>query len=257
MSLPLSVLEQSFRIAIAPQPGGRLQFAAVKLLDPDQGQAFLEEAGAHLQSPSMAVTASLFVKRYLALVIGALYSMTFHTYGLNIRLDNLVLTTDDSWKMPRFLLLQPGERPAGGEREVWRERMIRHISNDNLQPLITAIAAYSRISPNVLWGHAAYLIHHYYRQWEREAETAELAERIRSDFRYLTEVQDPLLFGSCDKNPLNVTFAEVPHPAKQGEVVRIRRHCCLAYLLPEGKCCYTCPNLDEEKRIEQILAKER
>jgi siderophore-iron reductase FhuF len=254
-SLPLSVLENLFRITISNQPTGRLQMEADKLLDKKQGKAFLDQVGAYLQSPSSVVTASLFVKRYLTVIVGALYSMTFHSYGLNIALENLVITAEESWKVPSFTLRQPeGIGQLRGARDAWREQVIRHISDANLQPLIKAVSSYSGISPNVLWAHASYLIHYYYRLWQKEAESAELRERIQEDFRYLTGVQDPMLFGSCEKNPFNVTFAEVAHPANPGEVVRIRKHCCLAYLLPGGKCCYTCPNLDEEKRIEQILA---
>ncbi len=254
-SSPLfSVLASNYRIGTTV-PTTPLQVEAIHLLDDRRGRAFVKEVGKALQSPNAVVSASIFLKRYLALVTGALYSMTFHNHGLNIGLENLVLTAEDSWKTVSFSLKTPeGLGYHTGERSEWREKIVRHISNDNLQPLITALSAQTGVSPNLLWSHAAYSIHHYYRTWMKEAETDALLQRIEEDFLYLKEIEDPQMFGSCEKNPIGTTFIEVAHPAKPGELVRLRNNCCLAHSLPKGKCCYTCPKLDEEERIAQILA---
>ncbi|WP_134685775.1 siderophore-iron reductase FhuF [Brevibacillus migulae] len=252
-TVPLALLEDLFRIRTSV-PTAASQCEAIQLLDEEKGKAFLEEVGATLKSPSPAVTASIFVKRYLALVMGAFYSMTMHSYGLNIALENVVLTSENKWSKPEFSLKDPeGLGPLTGDRGAWREKIVRHISNENLQPLISALSAHSKVSPNVLWSHAAYLIHHYYAEWQKEAQSEELKRQIEEDFLYVKQIDDAMLFGSCEKNPISTQFIEIAHPAKPGEIVRLRKHCCMAYRLPEGKCCYTCPKLDEEERIAQIL----
>lgn len=253
-SLPFSLLENKFRISTTI-PDAPLQCEAIHLLEERRGRAFMEEIGKDLLSPSAVVSASIFVKRYLALVIGALYSMTFYNNGLNIALENVIVTAEDNWKSVSFSLKNPeGLGALTGERSEWREKIVRHLSNENLQPLFSALSKHTGISPNVLWSHAAYLIHYYYQVWIKEAEHAELRERIEDDFLYLKEVEDPMLFGSCEKNPIGTKFIEVAHPVKPDEAVRLRKHCCMAHCLPAGKYCYTCPKLDEEERTAQILA---
>jgi|GEM_PF-901163 len=251
-----SLLESVFRITtIDPSHAHRRQ-AASELLDSERLEAFIIQAGEDLQSPTPAVTASIFVKRYLALIAGAFYSMSIHSYGLYIALDGLILTGRESWREPAFFL----DKADGGigfpqsSRVEWREAVIRHISNENLQPMINAFSRTTGISPNILWGHAAYLLHYYYDVWRKEASSPELRAQVEEDFRYLTEVEDPALFGSCEKNPFQVTYTTVPHPHLPGEQIRLRKHCCLAYMLTNGKCCYTCPTITEEKRSELLLA---
>jgi len=252
-TVPFALLEDLFRIRTSV-PSAALQCEAIHLLDEQRGKAFLAEVGTVLQSPSPVVTASLFVKRYLALVMGAFYSMTMHSYGLNIALDNVVLTAENQWNMPHFVVKNPeGLGTLTGDRGKWREKIVRHISNENLQPLISAMSAQTGVSPNVLWSHAAYLIHYYYHEWQKEAQSEELKRQIEEDFLYLKQIDDAMLFGSCEKNPIATPFIEMAHPAKPGEIVRLRKHCCMAYRLPEGKCCYTCPKLDEEERVALIL----
>lgn len=250
-----SLLQCTFRIMVTPHDSAGYQIDAADLLDKEKGKAFLREVGAHLQSPSLIVTASIFFKRFLALISGALFSMTHHSCALNVSLHNIRLVADDDWKMPGFFL-STAEIPivSGTDREAWREQVVRHIFRDTVKPLIHALASHTRINPNILWAHAAYIVHYYYQLWLSEAKTAAEREQIEADFRYMVEQAEPAIFGLRDKNPLNTSFSIVPHPTDEHHEIRIRKQCCLAYRLPGGKCCYTCPKLDQEKRIEQILA---
>jgi siderophore-iron reductase FhuF len=250
-----SLLQCTFRIMVSPHDSTRFQIEATDLLDKEKGKAFLREVGADLQSPSLIVTASIFFKRFLALLSGALFSMTHHSYPLNVSLHNVRLVAEKDWKMPGFFL-KTAEMPivSGADRAAWREQVVRHIFRDTMKPLINALASYTRINPNILWAHAAYIVHYYYELWISEASTEEQRGRIEADFRYLVDVAEPAIFGLRDKNPLNTSFSIVPHPTDERHIIRIRKQCCLAYRLPGGKCCYTCPRLNEEERIEQILA---
>lgn len=256
-AVPFALLETLFRIDTS-KPASRMQFAAIDLLDEQRGRAFLTEVERDLQAPTPEVAASLFLKRYLALIMGAFYSMSLHSYGLKLPLENVILTAEDSWKTIRFSLQEAmGEEAPLQDRDAWRGRTVLHISSENLQPVIAALSKHTRISPNVLWSHTAYLIHYYYPAWQKEAEQAELRQRIADDFHYLQRIEDTRLFGSSKKNPFATRFTKVAHPAKPGEIIRLRKHCCLAYHLPGRKCCYTCPKLTEAERTEQILAMEK
>jgi siderophore-iron reductase FhuF len=255
LELNVSKLASAFRIRIATEPESPLQFSAAHLLNKEEGKKFLREVGSHIGSPSYVVTASLFFKRFLALLSAGLYSMSVHSAELNVSLPNVTLCGEGNWKLPCFYLCEAGGWcPTPGERESWREQVTERLFRDMIRPLISALASYSGIHTNVLWSHVAYIVHYYYDEWMREAETEELRHQITADFRFLTSEAEPKLFGLRDRNPLNVSFTVIQHPSDANHPIRIRKQCCFQYRLSEGKCCYTCPMLDKKKRTEQILA---
>jgi len=251
----VSKLESSFRVRIAAQPESSLQFPAAALLHKEEGKRFLREAGNQMGSPSYVVTASLFFKRFLSLLSAALYCMSVRSVELNASLPNVTISGETDWKLPCFYLKEAGGwRPVPGERDSWRTQVTERLFRDTIRPLISALASASGIHANVLWAHAAYIVHYYYDEWLREAETEELRQQIADDFRFLTKEADPKWFGRKDGNPLDVSHTVIPHPNDSAHPIRIRKQCCFQYRLSGGKCCYTCPMLNEEKRMEQILA---
>ncbi len=253
--LNVSALQSKFRIAIGTEATAPLRFPIAGLLNKEEGKKFLREVGSHIQSPSYVVTASLFFKRSLALISGGLYAMSLHSVELNISLSNVTLCGEDSWKLPGFFLREAGGwRPNPGDRDRWREQVVERMFQDTVKPLISALAAHTGIHTNVLWAHAAYIVHYYYDEWMRHAETDELRAQIAGDFQFLTRDAEPRLFGVRNRNPLQVEHTVIQHPNDANHPIRIRKQCCFQYRLPGGKCCYTCPMLNEEKRIEQILA---
>lgn len=252
--LYVSVLDSQFRISVTPQPAAPLQFAAVGLLQKEEGKQFVRQCGDHLGSPSYVVTASVFFKRLLSLVSGGLYAMSVHSAGLDLTLPNVTLYADENWKMPRFYLHDGNvSRPEPKGRTQWREQVVLRLIRETLRPLISALRSYTGVHSNVLWSHTAYIVHYYYEEWLRRAETAELRAQIADDFHFLRQVETKL-FGLQIKNPLDTSFTIIQHPLDPDLPIRIRRQCCLQYRLQGGRCCYTCPRLDEEQRIEQILA---
>jgi siderophore-iron reductase FhuF len=252
--LYVSVLDSQFRISVTPQPASFLQFAAVGLLQKEEGKTFIRQVGNHLGSPSYVVTASVFFKRFLSLISGGLYAMSVHSAGLNLSLPNVTLYADENWKIPGFYL-RDGEasRPEPKGRAQWREQVVQRLFRETVKPLISALTSYTGIHRNVLWSHTAYIVHYYYEEWLKRAESAELRAQIADDFRFLCEAE-PKTFGLRDKNPLHTSFTVIPHPNDADQPIRIRRQCCFQYRLQGGRCCYTCPLLNEEMRIEQILA---
>jgi ferric iron reductase protein FhuF len=250
----VSVLHNLFRISFTPQSASDLQFAAVGLLQKEEGKAFLRQVGTHIGSPSYVVTASLFFKRFLPLISGGLYAMSVHSAGLNLSLHNVTLYAEENWKLPGFYLRDAAWFTPGAEgREQWREKVVQRLFRDTVKPLISALTSYTGIHTNVLWSHAAYIVHYYYGEWLKQTESDELRARIADDFRFLREAE-PKTLGLREKNPLAAAFTVVPHPADADRLIQIRRQCCFQHRLPEGRCCYTCPLLNEEKRMEQILA---
>jgi siderophore-iron reductase FhuF len=250
----VSVLYNLFRISFTPQPASVLQFSAVGLLQKEEGKAFLRQMGNHIGSPSYVVTASLFFKRFLSLISGGLYAMSVHSTGMNLSLSNVILYAEENWKLPGFYLRDAeGITPGAEGREQWRKQVVQGLFRDTVKPLISALTSYTGIHTNVLWSHLAYIVHFYYEEWLKQAESDELRARIADDFRFLREAE-PRTLGLREKNPIDTSFTVIPHPHDADRPIRIRRQCCFHYRLPEGRCCYTCPLLNEEKRMEQILA---
>lgn len=253
--LDLSQLQSMFRIVVSPQEMPLRTRNAADLLDKERAKAFLREVRDDLQAPSLIVSASIFFKRYLALLSGALYCMSHHSFALNLSLGNITLATDTDWKMASFSLKQAeGLRKVSTNRDKWRSQAVHHFFHDMLAPVIQALSSHTGIRKTVLWAHTAYIVRYYYELWQREAQLVERREQIAEDFRFLLEEAHPQLFGVKDKNPLQLDFAIAEHPSDPDHPIRIRKQCCLAYRLAQGKCCYTCPLLSEDKRAEQILA---
>jgi|UPI00056B196E ferric iron reductase protein FhuF len=250
-----AVLEQKYRISFADEINAPLVFSAEGLLRKETSMMFLRQVGEQIGSPGSVVTASLFFKRFLALMTGALHAMSHDSVGLQLSLANVVLTGEKSWSIPRFVLLdQSVSRPEDGSRAQWREQVVRELFAGTIQPLIAALCAATSVKAHVLWAHASYLVHFYYKRWQDAAESAELKRQIADDYHYLTKAADPSVFGLKKGQPLDTSYTMIPHPSGKGEPIQIRHQCCFQYRLEGGRCCYTCPHLNETQRVEQILA---
>ncbi|QQE73899.1 hypothetical protein KDJ56_18810 [Brevibacillus composti] len=248
-----AVLEQKYRILFADRTEAPLVFPAENLLRKETSMIFLRQVGEDIGSPTSIVTASLFFKRFLALVCGALHAMSWDSVGIDIALPNVVLTADKSWTLPRFVLRDAGvSRPQEGERALWREQYVRQIFQETVSPLIAALSAATKVREQILWSHTAYLLHFYYTRWQEAAPTLHLKRQMADDFFFLTKVADSSLLGGGKGRPFDTSYAEVPHPSGSGETIHIRRQCCYQYQVKGGRCCYTCPLLSDSERAESI-----
>jgi ferric iron reductase protein FhuF len=253
--LNLSVLEQTYRLSIAGEVTAPLVFAADGLLRKETVKPFLRQVGEQIGSPTAVVTASIFFKRFLTVICGGLYAMSVHSAGLDLSLGNVLLTAEKNWALPRFVLRDGSvSTPGGPGRDVWREQVLRRFFAETVHPLIATLSAVTGIHANVLWAHTAYIVHYYYEDWQQRDELSALRGQLAADFRFLCREAGPDLFGLTTGNPLDTSFTVVSHPKQPDRPIRIRRQCCFQYRLAGGRCCYTCPLLNEEKRTEQILA---
>ncbi|MEJ8546380.1 IucA/IucC family C-terminal-domain containing protein [Brevibacillus borstelensis] len=250
-----AVLEQKYRISFADETDAPLVFPAEGLLRKETSMMFLRQVGEHIGSPGSIVTASLFFKRFLALICGGLHAMSHDSVGMNLALSNVAITGEKSWSIPRFVLRdQSVSRPEDGDRTKWREQVVRELFAGTAQPLIAALCAATSVKADILWAHASYLVHFYYQRWQDAAESAELKRQIADDFHYLTKAAGPSVFGLKKGRPFDTSYTMIPHPSDKGEPIQIRRQCCFQYRLEGGRCCYTCPHLNETQRVEQIRA---
>ncbi|USG64890.1 hypothetical protein NDK47_22635 [Brevibacillus ruminantium] len=247
-------LEQKFRISFAEVAEAPLVFAAEGLLRKETSLMFLRQVGEHIGSPNSLVTASVFFKRLLALISGGLYAMSHHSVRLNLGLSNVTLTGAKNWNIPRFVLRDCAMTRSGENREEWREQVVRELFAGTVQPLVTALSTATGVQVHILWSHAAYLVHFYYRSWQESAPTAALQRQIADDFHYLTKGADPSVFGWTKGRPFDTAYSVIPHPTRPEESIQIRRQCCYQYRLEGGRCCYTCPLLNETERTGQIRA---
>src|SRR4051794_228761 len=75
-----------------------------EILDDRALLRYMEKVGAHIGSPNLQVTASIFVKRYAFLAVIYLYGMTAWNKKLNASLKNISIQTEeaeDLW-LPKF-----------------------------------------------------------------------------------------------------------------------------------------------------------
>ncbi|MBN2872321.1 MAG: siderophore-iron reductase FhuF [Halothiobacillaceae bacterium] len=104
-----------------------------------------------------------------------------------------------------------------------------------LAPVIETLARESGASRNVFWSNAGNVVE--YLVGEMAQHPAITLEAQRDSFAFLDRRHLP----SGERNPLwrPVRYRSVP--TGQGEIARLRRVCCIRYLLPATATCANCP----------------
>ncbi|GAA4726938.1 IucA/IucC family C-terminal-domain containing protein [Brevibacillus fulvus] len=253
-AIDLNDLQEKFRIQPDSPPAESKQVVLLDLLDLQTCRSFLRDVQSDLQASSVKVAASVFYKRLLPLIAGGLYCVSHHSCALDLAPGNITLFAQDTWQKPVFFLKRIEQQRLWLDRDAWRENVLRQLFIETVQPVISVLAGASGLQRNVLWAHTAYIVHHYYSLWSGKAVQPDLRQQSERDFQRLLNAP-PALFGEQSGNPLNIPFANVPHPVEANEMIRLRKQCCLAYRLSGGNCCYTCPRLNETQRKEQLLRK--
>ncbi len=231
------------------------QFLGADLLNKEKWGSIVSIMEANFETSSPKVIDSLFAKYYSYLVVsGALYCMSRLNEGIDFSLKNVILETGQEWEPILNLNTMDSIPFENSNRDTWREKVIYSIFAENLHPVFKMLVDESGIDRSTLWAHVSYGIHYLYEKWIKEAESLVTKERLQADFLFVTKAANPNLFGRNRVNPLNLQFTVIDHPILSGETLRLRKKCCLRYLLPEGVCCTTCPRLKEEERKEVLVA---
>lgn len=119
-----------------------------------------------------------------------------------------------------------GDRGVTGLRSTWDEGDFAKFTLDVLAPFIALIAARGGVSPRVLWSNAGHIVEAFLGMLEREIGVSEETAEIRG------------LLAQPD-------IAGVPNglftPVRYNGERRIRRVCCLRFLVPSWRICLICP----------------
>jgi len=216
------------------------------LLDAEVCAQLLEELGPVIGSPNVAITASLLGKRFSFLATGAcLYAMSACDRGLMLSLDNCVVEyghDDGLWTSSIPLADNSLRGYAEGDREAWRDSIVRSLFAEFLAPLWDSLHQVSGISRRILWDNTAVRVYSLYEKRMAKLEDSLVSQRVKADFNWLLQDADPALFG-LNYNPL-AHFRREPTPLDDGRSIRFRRTCCFYYQASNPvEYCAACPLL--------------
>ncbi|SEN15305.1 IucA/IucC family C-terminal-domain containing protein [Lihuaxuella thermophila] len=248
LSNELEYLQQHFRVTTLQSGDWPASCSVKDLLEPDSCEAYLTHLSDLLDSPSLVVTASQFSKWYTFMaVLPALYAMSAFNKGLDVSIENCHIESgyqNNNWT-PRLKLDNWSAFRPEGDRNDWRERMVRAVFAENIAKVWRALSACTGISRMLLWENTAVYVY-----WLYEKKLAEADERTRrraqEDFRYLISGAPPECFGDWIQPLSKYYFEKMPQPGSE-EPIRMRKTCCLYYQLAgAGEYCSNCPKKMQE-----------
>ncbi|MBB1489146.1 IucA/IucC family C-terminal-domain containing protein [Oceanospirillum sediminis] len=236
-----AVLSGNFRLKVF-EDRDRRAIRAVDLLDENNCRQLLDQLTPVLCSPNRAVTASLLAKRIAFLTTGAcLYSMSVYNKGLLMSPDNSWIEyghDDGLWTSCMPLRSIEPLIYAPGQRNDWRETLIKTLFADLLAPLWTVLHQVSGISLRILWENTAVRVYSLYERKMDNVTDEETCQQAQADFDWLLNKASPELF-TASYNPLQ-RFRQPICQTDKG-AVRFRRTCCLYYKTTEPKeYCSAC-----------------
>lgn len=233
----LDCLTSEFRLTTFRSSDLRLSISSIDLLDEAKCVDYLDKITDLIQSPSRKVTASQFAKRYSFLTIApSLYAVTMLNKGLDFSVENCHVEStflDNNTWLPKVRLTDGNVTlPSEGNRDVWRDQVIKSIFAGNISKVWHSVSKAANIPISILWENTAIYVYWLY---EKRIED-------HVDFQYLLNEAPASLFGEA-KNPLtrfNSPKCEFP---SSNQPVRIRKTCCYYYeVSPDQQSyCKTCP----------------
>lgn len=217
----------------------------LEFLDPLFLEKYLQELSLKIGSPSLKVTASIFMKRYAFLAVIGLFAMSRWDKRIDLSMKNVWLENASNsfiW-LPAFSLDNPVAIELDSpERDEWRKSVIEELFSQHISLLIEQLKKVTKISKLILWENIAVYLFWLYETVLSEAGDEKRQQTIQSDFKFIFTMVDGQLFGQYNLNPL----AKYNHPKKHfvetNEDIRIRKTCCFSYKLGSSmKRCKTCP----------------
>ncbi|MBM7648602.1 ferric iron reductase protein FhuF [Bacillus ectoiniformans] len=202
--------------------------------DEEKLAVFLEQAAERMCSPDGKVAASILMKRYAFLFVGALASWSFFRKPLMIQEQDAMLIHSEqngNW-LPNFYL---GKNPES----AWQiEEVIRHIGK-----VVEAARKASKLSNLIMWENIAIYVFWLYETVAEEERFASVRDRARADFHWLLAPEQAKLFGNYHANPLARYVNEKTAVEGRDALVRVRTTCCFNYRLDKegAKKCGSCP----------------
>lgn len=214
---------------------------------------FLDAFSEAILSSRGEVTGSLFIKRYVSIIAGAVYAFTYHNHCLDLSLQNMKLVLK---KDKLICVVQNTDEPditsQAESREERRKQLLHHLYHTNIKKVWSAIIPATSINGATLWATLSYLFAYWKEADQLRIESPELLARMEEDYRFIAEHAWDESFTDCPVNPVFSKFDEVDI---EGEKILVRAKCCLQFCLPgEKRYCYTCPRITEEERLLKYKA---
>jgi ferric iron reductase protein FhuF len=245
ISFDRDFLFKHYRITIHETGNSRISFSHSPLRSVNSIHRLIDHMGDVLGTRDKAVAGSIFIKRYSALITGALYLWTHHSFTANLALDRVSVQIEDSG-----LLFGISNQTADDG-----EQFLRHLFADNACRVLEAVAKYTKVPESTLWAHLSYLLVYRFEEWLRNATTAARRERLHAVYHRIIYQPSADWFPEKTKIPLIGQYRSVEDPLIEGNKILIRSKCCLSYRLPgEDRYCYTCPLISDVCRIEKYKA---
>ncbi|CAH8773170.1 ferric iron reductase [Paenibacillus dendritiformis] len=228
----------------------RVALSKEELLTEAGIRRLLREAKRLYRCADEKVAASLLMKRYAHPLAGG----GMHAFS---RLGQLL--DPDKWSFTLILdasgdihvLGEPELEPCWGEpRSLARERQIELLFKGHFNRLFQLMNQVSGISIKVLWANVANVLEYYYDLWATEAHTTAQELLLQEDRDGVLHEAAGALYGQYEANPLAFTYTVIPHPAQDGNMLRIREVCCLKFRSEQGLHCTTCPHITERQRAD-------
>ncbi|KHN51003.1 IucA/IucC family C-terminal-domain containing protein [Pectobacterium fontis] len=257
-----AMLSDTLQLTEASQQTEQDRCPSSRILDADYCRLLLEKLTPALLSPSIAITASLLVKRIGFLTTASsLYAMSVYNKGLNMALDNCVLEFGHQrlWTSTMPLYDLTVSQPQAGMRDAWRASLFDTLFAQHLSPMLLTLSAVSGVSRRILWENVAVRVFSLYEQrikWDDPGAVCSpgmtLAQQVQQDFDALLSAPGER-FG-CDDNPLKPFFrAKMRVPSAKNATsfrhVRFRRTCCFYYKASQPQeYCNNCPLLRPAKK---------
>jgi ferric iron reductase protein FhuF len=224
-----------------------------EILDDRAMLRYLEKVGAHIGSPDLKVTASIFVKRYAFIAVIYLYGITAWNKKINTSFNNIRFQTDeaeDIW-LPEFYFNSTNIEIAQENRYIWREKALKDFFSNNVDVLIDQLSKITKQSKLILWENIAIYIFWLYESVLQKLDDGELRNRAKEDFHYLVYETPGSLFGNDHENPIKRFYSNKRYVENLQAEVRVRTTCCFSFLLDGApKRCKTCPQTCSVKRRE-------
>lgn len=247
-----NLLENEYSICFSTDPLKEISIHGTDLLQEDRLMEALEQLGQMTKSPVSLEVASLFSKYYSSLVVtGPLYAMSHFNTAVDVSLPHIYMESSHEWK-PSIRIHSTKDRVnvfPSSKRYLLREKVLTDVFLNNIVKVFIQLEKCTGIRKSLLWANAAFSIHYFFERWIEEEKDPSLKKQISEDFTYVTQYARAQLFGEEAINPLNIQFDTIPHPLEKDKSFRLRKKCCLRYLLPESPPCTTCPRLTEGERL--------
>ncbi|WLR49937.1 IucA/IucC family C-terminal-domain containing protein [Bacillus tianshenii] len=227
----LETLKNDFRLTTI-ESGASV--CSEKLLQVSFLNEYLDELRPKFKAPNYVVTALQFSKRYAYLVsVHALYAMTAYNKQMELSFQNIYIegAEENGIWLPKLRLehLQTIE-PIEGEREKWRDTVLRKLFLDHLAPVWQALQNSACAPVMTLWENTALYISWLYEQVLANHPDEVVRKRAAEDFHYLIHEASSELFGTRFQ-PLTKFYSPQ----------NTRQTCCLYYQLDGADYCRTCP----------------